>query len=148
MEAGRGVSDNARKAVVKDRQIGLECGSCGNPLERVGEECPKCGNREAVRADGKRVLEVDVAHGGETVERALAKLEQAVDETLKAGYARLRVIHGYGSQAHHTHRIQGAVRAKLEEFQKRYGGRLETDQNPGAMEWILARTPKKLGRAE
>jgi dsDNA-specific endonuclease/ATPase MutS2 len=117
-------------------------------LERVGEECPKCGNREAVRADGKRVLEVDVAHGGETVERALAKLEQAVDETLKAGYARLRVIHGYGSQAHHTHRIQGAVRAKLEEFQKRYGGRLETDQNPGAMEWILARTPKKLGRAE
>ena len=51
----------------------LECGQCGNPLERVGEECPKCGNREAVRADRKRVLEVDVAHGGETVERALAR---------------------------------------------------------------------------
>jgi len=128
--------------------ISLRCGSCGNPLERVGEECLKCGNREAVRADGKRVLEVDVAHGGETVERALAKLEQAVDEVLKAGYARLRVIHGYGSQAHHTHRIQRAVRAKMEEFQKRYGGRLETDQNPGAMDWILHKTPKKLGRPE
>jgi hypothetical protein len=124
----------------------LECSQCGNPLERAGEECPKCGNREAVRADGKRVLEVDVAHGGETVERALARLEQAVDEVLKAGYARLRVIHGYGSQAHHTHRIQGAVRAKMEEFQKRYGGCLETAQNPGAMDWILLKNPKKLGR--
>jgi len=76
------------------------------------------------------------------------QLEQAVDEALRAGYARLRVIHGYGSQAHHTHRIQVAVRAKLEEFQKRYGGRLETDQNPGAMEWILLKTPKKLGRGK
>ena len=148
MEAGRGVSDNARKAVVKDRQTGLECGSCGNPLERAGEECPKCGNREAVRADGKRVLEVDVAHGGETVERALAKLEQAVDEALKAGYALLRVIHGYGSQAHHTHRIQEAVRARLAFYQQKYGGKLAGELNPGATEWILARTPKKLGRAE
>jgi len=76
------------------------------------------------------------------------QLEQAVDEALKAGYARLRVIHGYGSQAHHTHRIQGAVRAKLEGFQQRYGGRLETAQNPGAMEWILLKTSKKLGRPE
>ncbi|NBX69819.1 MAG: hypothetical protein EBR01_12760 [Proteobacteria bacterium] len=126
----------------------LECGQCGNPLERAGEECPKCGNREAVRADGKRVLEVDVAHSGETVEWALAKLEQAVDETLKAGYAKLRVIHGYGSQAHHTHRIQGAVRAKLEGFQQRYGGRLETTQNLGATEWILLKSSKKLGRGK
>jgi len=125
----------------------MECGQCGNPLEEAGEECPKCGNREAVRVDGKRVLGVDVAHAGETVERALAKLEQAVDEVLKAGYSRLQVIHGYGSQAQHTHRIQGAVRARLEECKKRYGGRLETDQNPGAMEWILLKTPKKLGRA-
>ena len=60
----------------------LECGRCGNPLERAGEECPKCGNREAMRADGKRVLEVDVADAGETVERALAKLNQAASEAL------------------------------------------------------------------
>ena len=79
--------------------------------------------------------------------RAGEQLEQAVDEALKAGYARLRVIHGYGSQAHHTHRIQGAVRAKLEEYQQRYWGRLKRDQNPGAMEWILLKTSKKLGEA-
>ena len=36
--------------------------SCGNPLTQTGEECPKFGNREAARADGRRVLEVDVAH--------------------------------------------------------------------------------------
>jgi hypothetical protein len=126
----------------------LECAQCGNPLERAGEECPKCGNWEAVRADGKRVLEVDVAHGGETVERALAKFEQAVDEVLKAGYTSLRVIHGYGSQAHHTHKIHEAVRARLAFYQQKYGGKLEGNQNPGAIDWILLKTPKKLGRGK
>ena len=53
-----------------------------------------------------------MAHGGETVERALAKLEQAVDEVLKAGDGGLRGMHGYGSQAHHTHRMEGAGQAE------------------------------------
>ena len=113
----------------------FECGQCGNPMERAGEECPKCGNREAVRADGKRVLEVDVAHGGETVERALAKLEQAVDEVLKAGYARLRVIHGYGSGYNHTHLIKDAVRKRLVALREKYGGQLIQDRNPGTTKW-------------
>ena len=44
--------------------------------------------------------------------RAGEQLEQAVDEALRAGYARLRGMHGYGSQAHPTHRIEGAGRAE------------------------------------
>ena len=52
------------------------------------------------------------------------QLEQAVDEALRAGYARLRGMHGYGSQVHQahatdathpthpTHRIEGAGRAE------------------------------------
>ena len=42
------------------------------------------------------------------------QLEQAVDEALRAGYARLRGMDGYGSQAHQahatdaTHRMEGA----------------------------------------
>jgi len=78
--------------------------------------------------------------------RAGEQLEQAVDEALRAGYARLQVIHGYGSQAHYTHRIQGAGRAKWAFDQQMYGGKLENDQNPGAMEWMLLKTPKRLGR--
>jgi len=83
------------------------------------------------------------------------QLEQAVDEVLKAGDAGLRVMHGYGSQAHATdathhthpmHRIEGAGRAKWAFDQQMYGGKLAEDQNPGAMEWMLLPTPKKLDR--
>jgi len=74
------------------------------------------------------------------------QLEQAVDEALRAGYARLRGMHGYGSQAHPTHRMEGAGRATWAFDEQMYGGKLAVDQNPGAMEWMLLPTPKKLGR--
>ena len=108
-------------------------------MERAGEECPKCGNREAVRADGKRVLEVDVAHGGETVERALAKLNQAASEALAGAYMGLRVVHGYGSGHNHTHLIKEAVLKRLTALQDRYGGRLLQEGNPGATQWQIVR---------
>ena len=74
-----------------------------------------------------------------------------MDEALRAGYARLRGMHGYGSQVHATdathptHRMEGAGRAKWAFDQQMYGGKLAVDQNPGAMEWILLKTSKKLG---
>ena len=68
-----------------------------------------------------------------------------MDEALRAGYARLRGMHGYGSQALPTHRIEGAGRAKWAFDEQMYGGKLAEDQNPGAMEWMLLPTPKKLG---
>ena len=115
----------------------MECGQCGNPLEEAGEECPKCGNREAVRVDGKRVLGVDVAHAGETVERALAKLNQAASEALAGAYMGLRVVHGYGSGHNHTHLIKEAVQKRLLALQERYGGKLIKDGNPGATQWQI-----------
>jgi hypothetical protein len=69
----------------------LECGQCGIPLETAMQECPKCGGRSASRQDGQRYLEVDVAHAGETVERAMAKLNQAASEALAGAYQGLRV---------------------------------------------------------
>ena len=117
----------------------MECGQCGNPLEEAGEECPKCGNREAVRVDGKRVLGVDVAHAGETVERALAKLNQAASEALAGAYMGLRVVHGYGSGHNHTHLIKEAVQKRLLALQERYGGKLIQDGNPGATQWQIGR---------
>ena len=63
----------------------LECGQCGIPLDTLVRECPKCGEKSAVRHDGKKFLEVDVAHAGETVERAFPKLSQLVSDVLAIG---------------------------------------------------------------
>ena len=65
---------------------------------------------------------------------------------MRVGEGGLRVIHGYGSQAHPTHRIEGAGQATWAFDQQMYGGKLAADQNPGAMEWMLLPTPKKLDR--
>ena len=67
-----------------------------------------------------------------------------MDEVLKAGDGGLRGMHGYGSQAHPTHRMEGAGRATWAFDEQMSGGKLAEDQNPGAMEWMLLPTPKKL----
>lgn len=117
----------------------LECGQCGNPIGSVAEECPKCGGRGAVRQDGQKWLDVDVAHSGETVEKALAKLNQAASEALAGAYQGLRVVHGYGSGHHHTHLIKEAVKKRLVALQEKYGGQLIQDRNPGATHWRIVR---------
>jgi len=117
----------------------LECGQCGNPIGSVAEVCHKCGGKGAVRQDRKKYLEVDVAHAGETVERALAKLNQAASEAMAGAYLGLRVVHGYGSGHNHTHLIKEAVLKRLNSLQDRYGGRLLQDGNPGATQWQIVR---------
>ena len=115
----------------------LKCGQCGIPLDTLAKECPKCGEKRAVRQDGKQILEVDVAHAGETVEKALAKLNQAASEALAGAYMGLRVVHGYGSGHNHTHLIKEAVQKRLLALQERYGGKLIQDGNPGAIHWQI-----------
>jgi len=105
--------------------------------------CPKCGGKGAVRQDGRKWLDVDVAHAGETVEKALAKLNQAASEALTGGYLGLRVVHGYGSGHNHTHLIKEAVLKRLTALQDRFGGRLLQDGNPGATQWQIVRNRKK-----
>jgi DNA-nicking Smr family endonuclease len=96
-----------------------------------------------VRQDGRKWLDVDVAHAGETVERALAKLNQLASEALAGAYQGLRVVHGYGSGHNHTHLIKQAVLKRLTVLQERYGGRLLQDGNPGATQWQIGRNRKK-----
>ena len=115
----------------------LECGQCGIPLDTLAKECPKCGEKRAVRQDGKKILEVDVAHAGETVEKALAKLNQAASEALAGAYMGLRVVHGYGSGHNHSHLIKEAVQKRLVALHDKYGGRLVQDFNPGVTRWQL-----------
>lgn len=117
----------------------LQCGQCGIPLDTLAKECPKCGEKRAVRQDGKKYLEVDVAHAGETVERALAKLNQAVNEALYGGYQGLRVVHGYGSVCNHTSRIKDAVKAQLVSLRKKYQGSISHNHNPGVTVWTFVR---------
>ena len=117
----------------------FECGQCGIPLDTLAMECPKCGEKRAVRKDGKKYLELDVAHAGETVERAVGKLNQAASEALAGAYMGLRVVHGYGSGHNHTHLIKKAVQKRLLALQERYGGKLIQDGNPGATQWQIGR---------
>lgn len=121
-----------------DLMTKLNCGVCGNPIENIAEACLKCGEKRAVRQDGKRFLDVDVAHAGETVEGALAKLNQAASEALAGAYQGLRVVHGCGSEHNHTHRIKDAVRTRLVALQRKYRGSITKSNNPGLTVWKLS----------
>ena len=117
----------------------LKCGQCGIPLDTLAKESPKCGEKRPVRQDGKQILEVDVAHAEETVEKALAKLNKAASEALAGAYQGLKVVHGHGSEHYHTHRIKEAVQKRLVALHNKYGGKLIQDGNPGATLWQIGR---------
>jgi hypothetical protein len=72
------------------------CPSCGFPISRgnLPTVCPKC-DEDLVRAKSRKPLVVDLAHGGETVSMALAKLDAAVSECVWHGHPSLKVIHGH-----------------------------------------------------
>src|SRR5690554_3654867 len=63
--------------------------------ESLALVCPKCDGRLFRQSDGS-VLTRDIAHGGETVVEALAKLDDSLEQAWR-GYCRaLRVIVGGG----------------------------------------------------
>ena len=109
-----------------------ECRDCGHPSgPRPAEPCPKCGAPPA-RQRGGGLLEVDIAHHGETLVIAREKLLRAIDETLFHGHAGLKVIHGVGRHSGHQ-TIASLARALLRAHAQQQGGRLASDRgNPGA----------------
>jgi DNA-nicking Smr family endonuclease len=109
------------------------CPSCGFPLDRrnLPAACPKC-DEDLVRAVARKPLVVDLAHRGETVSQALAKLDGAVSECLWHGHPSLKVIHGHGSGGGAS-RIKPHVLAALRKHAERLGAVMEQDgDNPGA----------------
>lgn len=102
-----------------------ECGECGFPLERFGVvRCPKCDGVTAGRI-GRGILEVDVAHSGETWEEAREKILSAFDQAREGGYRGLKIIHGYGSttgQAVIAPRATAYLRHLAEQVEGRYTG--------------------------
>lgn len=114
-----------------------DCPRCEFPLQAMGlRECPKCGYAGALRA-GKGtqqgVLEVDIAHSGESWEMAKKKLDQALDDALYYNHAGLKVIHGWGSSSGGEAVIGPRAQSYLRHYAEVYGGRFTTDRHtPGA----------------
>lgn len=109
-----------------------ECPHCEFPLPAgVLSACPKCG----VEARGtvcQGLLEVDVAHSGETWDMAREKIVKAVDEALQHGHSGVKIIHGWGSSTGQSV-LSGLAKGLLRSFAVRYGGRMAPDRgNPGA----------------
>ncbi len=109
----------------------FDCPECGFPLESGGAACPKCGETWSGRPV-RGLLEVDVAHAGETWEQAREKILRAVDRGVMNGHRGVKIIHGYGAS-----RGRGVIRIQalplLRALAAKTGGRLAPDQgNPGA----------------
>jgi hypothetical protein len=110
----------------------IECPHCEFPLDPGrASTCPKCG--ESVLGTVSRgLLEIDVAHAGETWDVAREKIVKAMNEALLNGHSGLKIIHGWGSSTGLSV-LSGLAVTLLRGFATRYGGRLSPDrQNPGA----------------
>ncbi len=108
------------------------CPSCGFPLDRrnMSTVCPKC-DEHLIRAKARKPLVVDLAHRGETVSQALAKLDQAVSECVWHGHPALKVIHGHDSGGGAS-RIKPQVLTAMRKHAERLGAVMEPDgDNPG-----------------
>ena len=109
------------------------CPSCGFPIDRINlpTVCPKC-DEDLIRAKARKPLVIDLAHRGEAVSQALAKLDRAVSECVWHGHSSLKVIHGHGSSGVAS-RIKPQVLAALRKHAARLGAAIEPDgENPGA----------------
>ncbi len=110
----------------------LECQTCGNPVEsgKMGR-CPKCGESLHGRVY-RPLLEIDVAHSGETLEIAHQKITEAVDRGLRDSHKGVKIIHGYGASLGRAVIREHAI-AWLRELATKTGGKLIQDKNnPGA----------------
>ncbi|MEO0415246.1 MAG: hypothetical protein AAF226_09875, partial [Verrucomicrobiota bacterium] len=113
-----------------------ECDGCGFPIAAMGlQECPKCDYSSGASADQSElgVLEIDIAHSGESWEMAKEKMERALDKAMFHRHAGLKVIHGYGSTTGGHSVIGPRAIAYLRRLAEVHGGRYARDRyTPGA----------------
>ncbi len=90
-------------------------------VEEQIQLCPKCDT--LLKTDlGGEILQADISHGGETVDEALRKLEQRIEQATREGYRRLRVIVGSGA-------IHDAASIRLQQLTR--SGRVRTFNHDG-----------------
>ena len=110
----------------------MECPHCEFRLDPGSNHtCPKCGT-EVRGMIFQGLLEVDVAHSGETWDVAREKIIRAVNEAMLHGHSGVKIIHGWGASTGRSV-LSGLAVTLLRGFAQRYGGRLSPDKhNPGA----------------
>lgn len=105
-----------------------ECPECGFPFDHFWENhCPKC-DGPAPRDIRAGLLEVDVAHAGETWEHAREKIMEALNQAIHYRHAGLKIVHGYGSMSGHSI-IGPQATAFLRHLAEELGGRYASDRN-------------------
>ena len=109
-----------------------ECPKCEFPLAAMGlATCPKCdySGGGVTRSARNGVLEVDIAHSGETWEVAKAKLDRAIDDALYYNHSGLKIVHGWGAQSGGQSVIAPRAKAYLRHVAEEMGGRYAVDRN-------------------
>lgn len=111
-----------------------ECPTCEFPLKEMGlRECPKCDYSGGYAPTKKQiqhgVLEVDIAHNGETWDQAKQKLDRAIDDALYYNHAGLKIVHGWGSRTGGYAVIGPRAQSYLRHVAEQHGGRFAVDRN-------------------
>lgn len=104
-----------------------ECPNCGFPLGIDHFPCEKCGEDPATYR-AKQIDEVDIAHGGETWERAREKMAAAVDRAKFLGFKGIKIVHGRGVGGH-TSVIKHRAIPEMRHLARRYGAKLVPDKH-------------------
>jgi len=116
-----------------------DCPHCGFPFHKLDmDECPKCDDGKGAHAHPSKspqqgILEIDIAHSGESWEMAKQKIERSLDDALYYKHSALKVIHGYGSSTGGESVIGPRAKAYLRHLAELHGGRFAPDrQTSGA----------------
>lgn len=106
-----------------------DCAHCGFPLHvGNGDECAKCGEPTTFRRSATQgLLEVDVAHAGESWEQAKRMIDRALDDAERHGHSGIKIIHGYGSSSG-TSIIAPQARSYMRHLADQVGGRFTPDR--------------------
>jgi len=122
-----------------------DCEQCGYPLTPSSSTiCPKC--RAAPGEYGRDpILEIDVAHQGESWETSRAKILQAIDQSMFQNLQGVKIIHGYGSSTGHSVIAPRAI-ALMRHLAEEYGGRYTQDKQTRGASLIWWNKRKKTSK--
>ncbi len=110
----------------------IPCPGCSMPVSPTNDPtCPKCSS-PVLGHVFRGLLEVDVAHSGESWETARSKITAAINQGILHGHKGVKIIHGYGASSGRA-RIRHEAILLLRSLASATSGRLSQDRhNPGA----------------
>ena len=106
----------------------IECNDCGFLISEYEKTCPKCQMAVKNIVQQEKFYEIDIAHNGQTWERARKEFLQAIEYCQKYRYKSLRIIHGYGSNTGNSS-IKEYVLSMLKMYKQKYGWKYRQCEN-------------------